>query len=442
MDDIITMKDQKDNEKEGIKMGRKEKGKGKKDITQRTLKALNLQSYDPNYVQAVRSIGEIVAQKALGGEEAALQMLYQDIINMMLLSERETYIKRVPSNPANGFYDRTLSLSFGKLEIKVPRVRIGSSFRPALLPERWKRVDKSYENIILAFLANGYSKEKMKRALKALNLPYSEEVVEELVDLIYEHLQFYKSDLINKRMFAVFIDAYHAKLREENGVVKDISLYIGVGITLDGYKKVLGWWIKKGKESVSFWIEVMQDMISRGLSEVGIFVTDDFPGVGKAIKKLFPLADHQLCMVHLKRHLRSRLSKDGYREASKKLTELKRVNSYEEGKEKWEELVKVVAGENARYGERLKRKEDEYIAFVKWPEEVRKYIYTTNIVESINSGIELMRQDMGGYFQSEKVLEVNLFVQLTNLNDRWMRKPVAVLRGNAYRIQQPSGISL
>ncbi|MCD6449207.1 MAG: IS256 family transposase, partial [Thermotogaceae bacterium] len=66
----------------------------------------------------------------------------------------------------------------------------------------------------------------------------------------------------------------------------------------------------------------------------------------------------------------------------------------------------------------------------------RKYIYTTNIVESINSGIELMRQDVGGYFQSEKVLEVNLFVQLVNLNDRWMRKPVAVLRGNAYRIQQ------
>ena len=62
--------------------------------------------------------------------------------------------------------------------------------------------------------------------------------------------------------------------------------------------------------------------------------------------------------------------------------------------------------------------------------------HTTNMVESINSGIELMKQDTGGYFQSEKVLEVNLFVQLANLNDRWMRKPVAVLRGNTYRIQQ------
>ena len=412
------------------------KGKGKKEISQRTLKALNLQSYDPNYVQAVRSLGKIVAQKALGGEETALQMLYQDIINMMLLAEREAYAKRAPSNPANGFYDRTLSLSFGKLNIRVPRVRIGSSFRPALLPERWKRVDKSYENIIQAFLANGYSKEKMKRALKTLDLPYSEEVIKDVVDLIYEHLQFYKSAMIERRMFAVFIDAYHTKLRLENGAVKDISLYIGVGITLDGYKKILGWWIKKGKESINFWVEVMQDMINRGLSEVGIFVTDDFPGIGKVIKKLFPLADHQLCMVHLKRNLRNKLSKEGYREISKMLQELKYSASYEEGEEKWEEIVEIIKRENSRYGERLKKKSEEYIAYLKWPEGVRKYIYTTNIVESINSGIELMRQEMGGYFQSEKVLEVNLFVQLVNLNDRWMRKPVAVLRGNAYRIQQ------
>ncbi len=93
-------------------------------------------------MQAVRPLSKIVAQKALGGEETALQMLYQDIINMMLLAEREAYdAKRAPSNPANGFYDRTLSLSFGKLDIRVPRVRIGSSFRPALLPERWKRKD-------------------------------------------------------------------------------------------------------------------------------------------------------------------------------------------------------------------------------------------------------------------------------------------------------------
>ena len=375
--------------KEGIKMGRNGKKKGRNEISQRTLKALNLQSYDPNYVQAIRSLGKIVAQKTLAGEETALQMLYQDIINMMLLSEREAYIKRAPSNRANGFYDRTLSLSLGKLDIRVPRVRIGSSFRPALLPGRWKRVDKSYENIILALLANGYSKEKMKRALKTLNLPYSEEAIEDIVSLIYEHLQFYKSDVIDKRMFGVFVDAYHTKLRQGNGAVKDISLYIGVGITLNGYKKILGWWIKKGKESINFWVEVMQDMINRGLSEVGIFVTDDFPGIGKAIKKLFPLADHQLCMVHLKRNLRGRLSKDAYRKASKILREIKYVSSYEEGEEKWGELVEIVKRENGRYGERLKRKGEEYIAFVKWPEEVRKYIYTTNIVESINSGIPL-----------------------------------------------------
>ena len=86
--------------------------------------------------------------------------------------------------------------------------------------------------------------------------------------------------------------------------------------------------------------------------------------------------------------------------------------------------------------EELDGKKENYLAFMKYPEEVRKYIYTTNVVESINAGLELMRMELGGYFPSMKSLEVNLFVQLSNLNDRWMRKPIPKVRANLYRIHQ------
>jgi len=106
-------------------------------------------------------------------------------------------------------------------------------------------------------------------------------------------------------MFAVFIDAYHGKIRDENGKVGDISIFTAVGIDMEGHKNILGWWVKKGKENKGFWSEVLQDLVSKGLSKVCIFVTDDFKGLRGILKKYFPLSDHHLCLVHLKRNLRS-----------------------------------------------------------------------------------------------------------------------------------------
>ncbi|MCD6449574.1 MAG: IS256 family transposase, partial [Thermotogaceae bacterium] len=351
------------------------------------------------YEQALDLLRKAAFDKLIKGEKIAISEVFKDVLNALLLSERDIYLLNNDDNSANGFYDRDLTLSFGKLNIKVPRVRIGNTFKPALLPERWKRVDKDYENFLLALLVNGYSKAKIKETLKSMNMPYSEESMQNLIEMIYEHLQYYKSDTIDSEMFAVFMDAYRAKLRDDSGKMKEISLYVSVGIDLDGNKKILGWWVKKGKENIGFWTEVLQDMISRGLSKVMIFVTDDFPGLDKVIKKLFPMSDHQLCVVHLKRNLRKKLSKEGYKRVSKLLREIKDSVNYEEAKMLWTEVVKIVNEESTNLGKRLENKGERYIAFTKYPEEIRKYIYTTNVVESINSGIELMRQELMTYYK-------------------------------------------
>ena len=99
-------------------------------------------------------------------------------------------------------------------------------------------------------------------------------------------------------------------------------------------------------------------------------------------------------------------------------------------------MIEVVRAINPRRGKELEGKRDNYLAFTMYPEEVRRHVYTTNIVESVNSGLELMRMELGGYFPSMKSLEVNLFIQLSNLNDRWMRKPMPKVRSNLYRINQ------
>ena len=166
--------------------------------------------------------------------------------------------------------------------------------------------------------------------------------MESLTDLIYDHLDAYRTSPISEELFAVFIDAYHGKLRDENGKVVDVSIFVSLGIDMEGYKQILGFWVKQGKENKDFWIEVFQDMISRGMSKVAIFITDDFRGITSVIKRLFPNSDHQLCWVHMKRNLRKEFSGKGYSQMRRILDKVKSSMTKEEGRGYWKEFVELV----------------------------------------------------------------------------------------------------
>jgi transposase-like protein len=368
------------------------------------------------------------------GKSFPLSMIIQEIINAIMKQERQIYLNQDIDNYANGYYDRTLGLTFGKLNLKIPRVRYGNKFYPSLLPEKWKRIDKEYENLLLALLSNGYSKAKIKQTLKKLGLPYSEEDMEDLLDLVYQYLQVYKNSILPEEVFAVFIDAYHAKMRDENEKMTNISIYLAVGIDMEGYKQILGYWVKKGKENKSFWIEVFQDMISRGLKKVAIFVSDDFSGLTDVVNQFFPYSDHQLCWIHMKRNLRRKFNKKEYSLLNKHLIFVKESLTKDEALGHWENFLKELSNLNPSLAKQYEKKTDNYLSFIGYPEEIRKHIYTSNVVESVNAGLEMMRLELGGYFP--RTLEINLFIQLSNLNDKWMRKPVSAFRVNLYEMRQ------
>jgi len=386
--------------------------------------------------EKLQAVAHHYLERMQKGEKITITTILEELLTALMTAERNLFLQTHPENQANGFYNRTLNLTLGQLNIKVPRVRIGNTFRPSLLPEKWRRVDKDYENLLLALLANGYSRARIKITLEKLNLPYSEESVEELINLIYDHLQFYKENPLPEKMFAVFIDAYHGKIRDENGKVGDVSIFTAIGIDMEGHKNILGWWVKKGKENKGFWSEVLQDLVSRGLSKVCIFVTDDFKGLKGILKKFFPLSDHQLCLVHLKRNLRRLFGGEIYRESARILKRIVESQTLNEAQGLWDRLIEVIGSVNSKYAKELENKRDNYLAFVQYPEEVRRHVYTTNIVESVNAGLEFMRLELGGYFPSLKSLEVNLFIQFSNLNDRWMRKPMPRIKANLYRLHQ------
>ena len=382
---------------------------------------------------------EQVAQEIISkskGQKPALLSLFESLLNHLMLKERDLFLQQNPDNKANGFYNRSLTLSFAKLNLRVPRVRFGNSFRPALLPQHWKRANKDYEELLLSFLVNGYRISQIKRALKTLNIPFSQEALDNISELIREKLDTFRSQPLKPDWFAIFIDAFHAKMRLDNGQIKKIALFTAVGIDLSGYKHILGYWILKQSENTDLWVHVLKNLISRGLSKVLIFVTDDFPGLTNVIKKLFPDAHHQLCLTHFSRNLKRHLSKELYQKLKDKLLRLRSADDPSEGENIMNEIANLVEVENKFLANRIRKKIEYYISFLHYPRKIRKHIYTTNPVEGLNNGLELMRLELGGYFPSEECLETNLFVQALNLTDKWQRRPMPQVKAAQHELHQ------
>ncbi len=368
------------------------------------------------------------------GENVSLPTLLEGIVNAVMERERDYFLQST-EDYANGFYTRKLQMAMGKLNLKVPRVRHSKGFRPALLPGRWGRVYGDYGQILTALMVNGYSQRQVKDSLRELNLPYSQDKIDAIVGIVSERLEDYRKMPLPSELFAVFIDAYHAQLRDE-GKIKEVSVFTALGIDLDGRKSILGYWVNDGGENKAFWIDVLQDLIARGASKVLVFVTDDFSGLKEVMARLFPYSDHQLCCVHLKRNLKKHLSVKLYREVKEKLFLLFRAHDVDEGERQLSAIADAVSKENSELADRLRGRKGNYLAFLKYPQEVRTHIYTTNGVESVNSGLEYMRYELGGYFPSRRSLDFNYYIQIEHRNDGWLRRPLPAVSSNTYELRQ------
>jgi transposase-like protein len=393
--------------------------------------------FDEGTKAIIEKLASDFSERISRGEKVGIGSLFEALINELMIKDRDSYLSRVQTDEGNGFYKRDLALSMGKLRLKVPRVRFGiNKFRPAILPARWKRVDKEYEEFLIALLANNYSQSQIKRACRQLGLPFSQEALNDALALIEERLEVFKTQIFNNDWFAVFIDAYHARLRAENNRVNEISIFSAMGINMDGEKQILGYWICKGRENKGFWVQVLQDLITRGIKRVMLFVTDNFSGLCEVINKLYPYSDHQLCYVHLMRNISRALNKKNSREAVRILKLAKSCANEEEGALYWQKLCEIIREEKPEMADYYNKYQKQYLTFLNYPHGARKYIYTTNIVESVNSGIERMRINMGGYFPSRRSLDVNLFIQLVNIQDFWEKRTIPGLKESLYEIRQ------
>ena len=378
------------------------------------------------------------AQKSTSQE--ALSFIAQELLNLLMLKQRELFLKQQKEqntkNKANGFYERELACLFGLLNLNVPRDR-EALFRSSILPDKWKKTDSKFDEFLLNLVFNSYSPNQIKSLLHKINLPYSPEEIDKLKKHLYQKALELKNKDLPQDIFALFIDAYHCQIKDEKVQrVRNATIYTVIGIDLEGNKDLFGYYCLWGHENKGDWLQIFNDLINRGLKRVMIIVSDDFPGLDEAIKTLFPRTDHQLCYVHLQRNLFKNMAKKDAQEFNKFLKSLRYCNSFEEALEKFKEACEKLLKKYPRYMRYLLGKAENYLAFLRYPEGVRKHIYTTNIVENFHSKLEVARTRSGGYFQSMKTAEVSIYVVYENMKDRRWKKPLPGVRSCSYELKQ------
>jgi transposase-like protein len=360
---------------------------------------------------------ERLLQMGLG--DFSLRELLGMLISSAGAAERNVYLEDTPTDKSNGFYDRSLQLGSIPVDVRVPRTRNGD-FRPASLPAPYHRgYSEEVQSLLLGLLGSSRSINAAKDALQKMGLSRSEHDLERVAVGLIEELELRNSRPIHPDMLALFMDGKYIELREGDKL-RSACIYIVVGLGCDGKKQILACLARPGRENLEDWKLVLRGAIERGLRRVMIVIHDDFSGLMPITASLFPNSDVQLCVVHMQRNATTHLSKTDAVEFQQRWRAIKTCWDLELANHQFEELCDRFAKSNPTWIAELRKKREHYLAFLKYPEYMRKSFSTTNIVEAINGQLEIMRRNSGGYFHSEDTLKFKLGLAIASLeNGKW-----------------------
>lgn len=318
-------------------------------------------------------------------------------------------------NTRNGHSRKKLRNQYGEAEIQVPRDR-KSSFEPMLVPKR-KNIADGVENIIISLYAKGMSVSDIEEQIKDLyNFEISTSAISRITERVAQDVTIWQNRPLESVYCIVWMDGIVFKVRENSKVI-DKTIYLAVGLRTDGKKEVLGLWLGKN-ESASFWLSVLTDLKARGVEDILVTATDNLKGFTEAIRSVFPMSTKQICIVHQIRNAcrfvvwKDRKAftadmKEIYTAANRDVAQL----ALDQLETKW----------GQKYGYAIKswrENWEELTAFLDFPLEIRKIIYTTNIIENLNGKIRKYTKNKLSYPTDEAVLK-SVFLAVMEATKKW-----------------------
>jgi putative transposase len=271
----------------------------------------------------------------------------------------------------------------------------------------------------MSLLASSRSINAAKQALRQMGLSSSEQELDQVAASFVDELQLRNSRSLDPDLLALFVDGKYVEWREGDKL-RPATIYVAVGLGRDGKKRVLACLPQSGRENTEGWKVLIRSLCERGLRRLMLIVHDDFPGLKSVFEGLFPHADIQLCTVHMQRNAKTHLSKPDSIEFQNRWRAIKATWDVEVGNRQFEELCDHFAKKYPTWIAELRKKRPHYLAFLKYPEDMRRSFCSTNLVEAVNGQLEIMRRNSGGFFHSDETLKCKLGIAVSSLeNGKW-----------------------
>jgi len=360
---------------------------------------------------------DIKAGKGISGPDGALSSLIKQLTEAALAAEIDSHLAEdLSKNRKNGYSSKTMKSSDGTFELDVPRDRNGS-FEPQIVKKHQTTMSDEIETKILSLFALGNSYTQIAKHIEDIYcVGFSKAAISAVTDKIIPMLQEWRTRPLEAVYPFIFLDAIHYKIKEDGRYVSK-AFYTVLGVRIDGKKEVLGLYLNES-EGAKFWLQVLTDLQNRGVKDILIASIDGLKGFPEAINSVFPNTQVQLCIVHQIRNSLKYVGSNNQKEFARELKNVYQAFTREEAsleldkmEEKWGKKYPIVF-------QSWRNKWDNLTVYFDYPEDIRRVIYTTNIIESVHRQFRMLTKTKGAFPNDDSLLKL-LFMGIQNAQKKW-----------------------
>jgi len=373
-------------------------------------------------------LDELLAGKSpeeILGKDGLLDDLTRRLVNRALEGEMTHHLGYLPHSPAgqhsgnsrNGKTSKTVKGKTGEMEISVPRDRNGS-FEPQLVKKHQRRLP-GFDDKVVALYARGLTTREITGHLKELyGVDVSPSLISAVTDTVIEDVKAWQGRPLDAVYPIVYLDAIHLKMRSE-GQVQNQAVYLALGINLEGRKELMGLWIGESEGS-KFWLGVLTELKNRGVEDILIACVDGLKGFPEAIETVYPKTQVQLCIIHLVRHSLRYVSWKERKQVAADLRTIYGAATAEAAEQALEAFEKKWQTRFPSIARSWRSNWTHIIPFFAYPPAIRRVIYTTNAIESIQAQLRKVTSNRGAFPNPEAVRKV-LYLAIERISKRWKR---------------------
>lgn len=370
-----------------------------------------------------RLLADYKKPEDLIGENGLLKQLTKRLVERALEAEMTEHLghgKNEPvanpkGNTRNGKSKKTLKGEFGELPIDIPRDRDGS-FEPQIVPKHQTRWT-GFDDKILSLYARGMTVREIQAHLEEMyGAEVSPTLISSVTDAVMDEAKAWQSRPLDALYPIVYLDCIHVKSRDA-GTVKVKAVYLALGIDLTGNKQLLGLWIAQ-TEGAKFWLQVVTELKNRGVQDIFIACVDGLKGFPEAIESVYPQTAVQLCVVHMVRHSLNYVSWKMRKAVAADLRTVYASPTLEAARAALDEFEQRWGQEYPPIVQSWRRNWDRITPFFDYAPEIRRIIYTTNAIESVNMSLRKITKNRGSFPSDEALLKL-FYLALNNIARKW-----------------------